>query len=586
MDENAVANRTGATSPSDNADAHGARNTGASGSERGHSEAVSDPRYAPVLSPTQIERIRSFAQIRQVQAGEVLYEPGEDTPPVYVVLSGRIRILARTGGREQIVTSYSAGQFSGELLMIAGRKSIYRCQAIEAGTLLELRAENLRTLIARDAELNEIFMKSFLARRLSLKQHGHGNVLILGSRYSAATLAAREFLSRDGHPFAYLDLDTDDTAQEVLDRVGVTAADIPVVICNGTHILRNPSPQQIAECLGFNSNIDETQVRDLVIVGAGPAGLAAAVYAASEGLDVLIVEKAAPGGQAGSSSKIENYLGFPTGLSGQELAASAIAQSEKFGAKIMVARTVDRLHCEHRPYRVHLDNGQEITARTIVLATGAQYNKPSLPNLDVFLGKGIYYNATFMEGQLCVGERVVVIGGGNSAGQAAVFLSQTSANVTMLVRSESLAVTMSRYLIQRIEENPQIEVHYSSELNALDGDGHVEHVSWINRSTSEIQTLAARHLFVMTGASPKTDWLSGCVSLDKKGFVLTGRDLEGASAPIPWPLSRPPHMLETSLPGVFVVGDARSGNVKRVASAVGEGSIVVSLVHQVLREGA
>ena len=262
-------------------------------------------------------------------------------------------------------------------------------------SLLELSAKDLRTLIARDAELSEIFMKAFLARRLSLKEHGQGNVVILGSRYSAATLAAREFLARDGHPFTYLDLDADQLAQELLDRFGVSAADIPVVICNGSTVLRKPSPQQISECLGFNSNIDNGQLRDLVIVGAGPAGLAAAVYAASEGLDVLVVEKAAPGGQAGSSSKIENYLGFPTGLSGQELAASALAQSEKFGAQIMVARSVTRLDCDRRPYTVHLDNGQSIPARSIVLATGAQYNRPSLPNIDAFSGKGIYYNATF-----------------------------------------------------------------------------------------------------------------------------------------------------------------------------------------------
>jgi thioredoxin reductase (NADPH) len=542
------------------------------------------PTYAPVLTASQIQRIGAVALRRDVLSEQILYEPGDDTPPVFVVLSGGIRILAVSGGQEQTVTTYGVGQFSGELLMISGRKSIYRCQAIESGTLLELSAKDLRTLIAKDAELSDIFMKAFLTRRLSLKEHGHGNVLILGSRYSAATLAAREFLARDGHPFAYLDLDADHAAQEVLDRFGISQADIPVVICNGTQLLRNPSPEQIAECLGFNSNIDEKQVRDLVIVGAGPAGLAAAVYAASEGLDVLVIEKAAPGGQAGSSSKIENYLGFPAGLSGQELAASAIAQSEKFGAQIMVARAVDHLKCEHRPYRVHLDNNQEIPARAIVLATGAQYNKPSLPNLDAFLGKGIYYNATFMEGQLCVGEQVVVIGGGNSAGQAAVFLSQNSAGVTMLVRSESLSATMSRYLVQRIEENPHIEVHHSSELESLEGKDHLDCVSWINRSSGEIRTLTARHVFVMTGASPKTDWLSGCVALDKKGFVLTGRDLEGITPPIPWSLSRPPHMLETSLPGVFVVGDARSGNVKRVASAVGEGSIVVSLVHKVLGE--
>jgi thioredoxin reductase (NADPH) len=313
--------------------------------------------------------------------------------------------------------------------------------------------------------------------------------------------------------------------------------------------------------------------------------LAAAVYGASEGLDVLVVEQTAPGGQAGSSSKIENYLGFPAGLSGHELAASAIAQSEKFGAQIMVTHAVDRLLCEDRPYRVHLDNGQEIPARAIVLATGAQYNKPALPHLDTFLGKGIYYNATFMEGQLCAGEHVLVIGGGNSAGQAAVFLSQNSASVTMLVRSETLAATMSRYLVQRIEENPRIAIHYSTELHTLEGNDHLERVSWINRSSGETHTQPVRHVFVMTGASPRTHWLAGCVSLDKKGFVLTGRDLEGIASPIPWSLARSPYMLETSLPGVFVVGDARSGNVKRVASAVGEGSIVVALVHQVLAGG-
>src|SRR5271156_6897021 len=360
-----------------------------------------DTSYAPVLSAVQVERIRAFATSRQVMAGEILYEPGDDTPPAFVVMSGRIRILALAGGQEQIVTSYGVGQFSGELLMISGRKSIYRCQATENGTLLELKAKDLRTIIGKDAELSDIFVKAFLARRLSLKARGQGNVVILGSRYSAATLAAREFLARDGHPFTYLDLDVDHLAQELLDRFGVSPADIPVVICNGSTVLRKPAPRQIAECLGFNSNIDDSQLRDLVVVGAGPAGLAAAVYGASEGLDVLVIEKAAPGGQAGSSSKIENYLGFPTGLTGQELADRAIAQAEKFGARIMVARTVKRLSCDQRPYTVILDDGHEIPTRTIVLAIGAQYNKPALPRLDSFSGKGIYYNATFMEAQLC-----------------------------------------------------------------------------------------------------------------------------------------------------------------------------------------
>ena len=499
-------------------------------------------------------------------------------------LKGAIRIVAVGGNEERIVTTYREGQFSGELLMISGRRSIYRCQVTEAGTLLELSAKNLRTLIARDAELSDIIMNAFLARRLSLKDTGQGNVVILGSKYSANTLLIREFLTRDGHPFNYFDLDTDPATQEMLDRFGVTTDDIPVVICNNSQVLRNPSTREVAECLGFNSNISDSQVRDLVIVGAGPAGLAAAVYGASEGLDVLVIEKAAPGGQAGSSSKIENYLGFPTGLTGQELADRAIAQAEKFGARIMVARTVQRLNCDQRPYTVILDDGSEISARSIVLATGAQYNKPALRNIEAFSGRGIYYNATFMEAQLCAGERVIVVGGGNSAGQAAVFLAQNTAGVTMLVRSHSLADTMSRYLIQRIEENPLIQLHYQCELTNLEGESHLEGVSWADKATNEVVTEPIRHVFVMTGASPKTDWLAPCLSLDSKGFVLTGRDLESTTPPIPWPLARAPYMLETSLPGVFVVGDARSGNVKRVASAVGEGSIVLHLVHQTLTE--
>ena len=540
--------------------------------------------YAPQLTEAQIDRIRGYARPREVRAGDVLYEPGFTTPPVYVVISGAIRIVAVGAQEERMVTTYRRSQFSGELLMISGRRSIYRCQAVEDGTLLELSPEDLRTLIGKDAELSDIIMNAFLARRLSLKETGQGNVVVLGSNYSADTLAVREFLTRDGHPFRYFDLDSDPATQDLLDRFGIAIDDIPVVICNNSQVLKNPSTKEVAECLGFNSHIDDSQVRDLLIVGAGPAGLAAAVYAASEGLDVLVVEKAAPGGQAGSSSKIENYLGFPTGLSGQELADRAVAQAEKFGAHIMVARSVVHLNCNQRPYRITLDDGHEIPTRTIVLATGAQYNKPALPRLESFAGKGIYYNATYMEAQVCTGEPVAVIGGGNSAGQAAIFLAQNTAGVTMLVRSSSLAATMSRYLIQRIEENPRIHVHYSSELTRLEGGEHLERVTWTNKATEESFVERIRHVFVMTGASPKTEWLAQCLSLDSKGFVLTGRDLEAATPPVAWPLARAPHMLETSLPGVFVVGDARSGNVKRVASAVGEGSIVLHLVHQALTE--
>ena len=538
--------------------------------------------YAPVLTPQQIDRIRPFAKPRQVEEAEVLYRPDDDTPPVFVVISGAIRIIAVMAGEDRSVTTYEAGQFSGELLMIAGRRSIYKCQVAEAGALLELSAANLRALIGRDGELSEIFMKAFLARRLSLQETGQGNVVVLGSRYSANTLAVREFLTRDGHPFSYIDLDSDATAQEFLDRFGVAISDVPVVICNSALVLRNPSPRQVAEALGFNSPIDDSTVRDLVVVGAGPAGLAAAVYGASEGLDVLVIERAAPGGHAGASSKIENYLGFPAGLSGNDLASRAIAQSEKFGARIMVARAVERLDCGRRPYEVVLDDGEVIFARTVLLATGAEYNRPALANLEAFTGKGVSYSATFMEAQFCASEDVVVIGGGNSAGQAAVFLSQSAATVHLLVRGTGLGDTMSRYLIRRIEENSRICVHTSTELEALEGDGHLEGVAWIDKVSGMVSTHPIRHVFIMAGASPKTGWLSGCVALDKKGFIVTGRELEAGAAPISWPLRRPPYMLETSIPGVFAVGDARSGNVKRVASAVGEGSIVVSLVHQAL----
>jgi thioredoxin reductase (NADPH) len=548
-------------------------------------ENVSRPStYAPVLDDTQIDRIRAFAQQRLVVAGHILYQPNDETPSVFVVISGRIQIISAVGDDDQVVTTYGPGQFSGELLMISGRRSIYRCQAVEAGKLLDLRATDLRTLTAKDAELSDIFMNAFLARRSSLQDAGHGNVVVVGSNGSANTLALREFLSRDGHPYVYFDIASDAAAQKLLDRFAAKVADIPLVICNNAVVLRNPTPQQLAECLGLNLAIDQTIVRDLIVVGAGPAGLAAAVYAASEGLSVLVIEKTAPGGQTGSSSKIENYLGFPTGVSGRDLAARAIAQSEKFGAKIMVARSVARLNCEELPYRVTLDDGQQFQTRTIVLATGAQYNKLDLPNLEAFAGKGIYYNATFMEAQACAGESAIVVGGGNSAGQAAVFLAQNTAGVQMMIRGPSLAATMSRYLIQRIEENPRIQVRYCSEITALSGGDHLEQVTWRAKTTGAITTEPLRHVFVMTGASPKTPWLSQCVALDAKGFVLTGHDLAAVQAPVPWPLLRPPRMLETSLPGVFAVGDARSGNVKRVAAAVGEGSIVVHHVHQTLSE--
>jgi thioredoxin reductase (NADPH) len=457
----------------------------------------------------------------------------------------------------------------------------------QPGEFLELDNDAMRVLVARDAELSEILLRAFILRRLALIKHGYGDLVLMGSRHSAQTLQLREFLSRNGHPHTYIDLDTDANAQAILDRFNVKASEIPVIISNAGDVLRNPSLQGLAKCLGLSSAIDAKHVRDLVIVGAGPAGLAAAVYAASEGLDVVMVETLAPGGQAGSSSKIENYLGFPTGVSGEELASRATTQAQKFGADMMIARTIVQLDCDVHPYRVILDGGETMLTRAIVIATGAQYNKPALPDLEKFEGNGIYYGATYIESQLCGDEEVIVVGGGNSAGQAAVFLSQTARKVHLLVRSAELSSTMSRYLIQRLVENPQIELHFRTEIVALEGDQRLQRVKWQDKRTGEIATHPIQHVFIMTGASPRTEWLRGCLALDDKGFILTGHDLDlpgGNSASPRWPLERTPQMLETSLPSVFAVGDVRAGNVKRVASAVGEGAIAVHMVHRNLAE--
>jgi thioredoxin reductase (NADPH) len=544
-----------------------------------------NPEHAfPALTPSQIDRIRPFGKLRQVDVGEILFEPGDVSAPFFVLLSGKMEIVQPTLSGERLIVTHQAGGFTGEMTLISGRGALARGRVTAPGEFLELGPDVLRTLVARDAELSEIFMRAFILRRLLLISSSQGNVILLGSRHSANTLHLREFLTRNGHPHNYIDLDTDKGAQELLDRFAVTPAEIPVVICNGQTVLRSPSIQELARCLGLNAHITASEVRDLVIVGAGPAGLAAAVYGASEGLDVLVIEAESPGGQAGSSSRIENYLGFPTGISGNELAGRAAAQAQKFGAKVLVANSVTKLNCERRPYELSVDCGQVIRARTVVIASGAQYNKPNIDNLKKFEGQGIYYGATFIEAQLCGKEDVIVVGGGNSAGQAAVYLSQTASKVHMLVRSGRLSDTMSRYLIQRIEENPAIELHYRTEVVGLDGDTQLERVTWEDKNTGEISTHEIRHLFIMAGASPRTEWLKGCVALDSKGFILTGRELDPVIQNFHWPLARVPLMLETSLPGVFAVGDVRAENVKRVASAVGEGSISVSLVHRVLAE--
>jgi thioredoxin reductase (NADPH) len=546
----------------------------------------SNTQMFPDLSPAQTERVRAISKLRKVEGGEILFRPGDTAVPFFVLLSASMEIVQPDIKGDRLITTHKPGSFTGELSMISGQRCLVLGRITAAGEVLELSAEGLRSLIARDAELSEIIMRAFILRRLALITNQLGNVVLMGSRHSAATLHLREFLGRNGYPYTYVDLDTDQMSQELLDRFSVGIEEVPVVICNDRSVLRNPSIRQLADCLGLNVSIDESQVRDVVIVGAGPAGLAAAVYAASEGLDALLIETEAPGGQAGSSSKIENYLGFPTGVSGQELASRAITQAQKFGAKMLVARSAVRLNCDRRPYRVILDDGNTLAARAIVIATGAQYKKPNLANLKEFEGQGIYYGATYIESQLCGTDDVIVVGGGNSAGQAAVFLSQTARRVYMLVRSGGLAETMSRYLIQRVTENSTIELHFNTEIVGLEGGTQLERVGWIDKTTGMTSVHDIRHVFIMAGASPRTEWLRGCVAMDNNGFILTGRDLEtgGSSNGQPWPLARGPLMLETSLPAVFAVGDVRSGNVKRVASAVGEGAISVHLVHRALAE--
>jgi len=538
----------------------------------------------PKLTPAQIGRIATHGRTRSVQSGDVLIEQGDTSVPFFVVITGEVEIVRPFGTHETLITIHSDGEFTGEVNMLSGRRSLVRARATKPSEVIELDHQDLIGLVQTDADLSDILMRAFILRRVELIAAGVGDLILIGSVYSADTLRIKEFLIRNGHPYSYIDLEQDPDVQNLLDSFQISASDVPVLICRGQVVLRNPGNQQIADCLGFNESIDQTQVRDLVVVGAGPSGLAAAVYGASEGLDVVVLETGSPGGQAGSSSKIENYLGFPTGISGQDLAGRAYIQAQKFGAKMLIARA-KRIVCDQRPYIVEAENGARIPARTVLIATGAQYRKLPLKNLSRFEGAGVYYGATFVERQLCGGEEVNVVGGGNSAGQAAVFLAQTTKRVHVIVRSASLATSMSRYLIRRIEESPNVIVRPYTEIVALEGNHHLEFVRWRNSQTGQTEKHNIRHLFVMTGADPNTGWLNGCIVLDAKGFINTGPDLssENLSA-AGWSLKRQPYLLETSLPGVFAAGDVRGGSIKRVASAVGEGSTVISFVHKVIQE--
>jgi thioredoxin reductase (NADPH) len=537
----------------------------------------------PKLTSVQIDRIATRGHVRSMEEGEVLYEQGHRAAPLFVVISGELEVVRPSVPVETLITTYESGQFTGEVGTLSGRRSLFRVRATKPGKVIELDRQQMLALIQTDTELGEILMRAFILRRVELIAAGVGDIVLIGSAYSASTLRIKGFLMRNGQPYSNMDLERDSEVQNLLDSFQISPGEIPVLICRGQLVLRNPTNQEIADCLGFNESIDQTHVRDLVIIGAGPSGLAAAVYGASEGLDVMVLETSSPGGQAGSSSRIENYLGFPTGISGQDLAGRAYVQAQKFGTDILIAKAT-RLICDSKPYIVELESGARIPARTIVIATGAEYRRPPCKNLSRFEGAGVYYGATFVESQLCSGEEVIVVGGGNSAGQAAVFLAETTKRVHMLVRSAGLAESMSRYLIRRIEETATIVLWPYTEIVAIEGGDHLEFVRWHNNQTGQSEEHKIRHIFVMTGADPNTSWLDGCVALDK-GFIKTGPDLspDNLSA-AGWPIMRQPYLLETSLPGVFAVGDVRGGSIKRVASAVGEGSIAISFVHKVLQE--
>ena len=539
----------------------------------------------PQLTPAQIARLEAVATHSRISKGQILAEPGDRHRPMLVVLSGSIEVVQPGMNGEVLVVVHTAGSFTGEMSTLQGIGSLVRARVRDAGEVLVITEDRLRTVIQTDSDLSELFMRAFILRRVGLIASEAGDVILLGSSYSAGTLRLQQFLTRNAFPYVNLDVNTDAAVQTLLERFHIKADDVPVVLCRGEVVLKNPSNEEVAACLGMNQQIDDDRIRDVIVVGAGPSGLAAAVYAASEGLDVLVLETGTPGGQAGSSSKIENYLGFPTGISGLALAGRARVQAQKFGAEIRTAYSALKLNCDERPYAVELCHGNAVRARAIIIATGAEYRQLAIENASRFLGTGIYYAATATEARRCEMKEVIVVGGGNSAGQAAVFLASKCRHVHLLVRSKGLADSMSHYLIRRIDETPNITLHTGTEITSLEGDEQLERVVWKTAPDYVLQTHAIGHVFLMTGAVPSTRWLKGCIALNDKGFVRTGADLDPGDLPAAnGSAVRPPQSFETNWPGIFAVGDVRCGSVKRVAAAVGEGSACVQQVHQALHD--
>jgi thioredoxin reductase (NADPH) len=531
----------------------------------------------PRLSADMARRVARYGTEEQLKAGDIVFERGQRSVDFFLVLDGSIEIFdTEDHGRLTVLNVHHARQFTGEMDLFNDRQILVSGRAGADSRVVRVKRASFRHLVTGEPDIGEILMRAFILRRVGFIRHAQGGVVLIGPGHGGDTLRLQRFMTRNGYPHRQFDTEHDPDAGGFLDCFELKPDQLPVLILPGDIVLRNPSNAMLADALGLTETLDPDLIYDVAVVGAGPAGLAAAVYAASEGLSTIVLESTAPGGQAGTSSKIENYLGFPTGISGQALAGRAQAQAQKFGARLAIARAVTGLDCETRPYRLTLDGRLTVKACAVVVATGARYRRLDLDNFAKYEGQGIHYAATAMEAQLCRGEEVAVVGGGNSAGQAAVFLSRTVRHVHVVVRGSGLAATMSDYLVQRIENSPSITVHPYSEVSALAGDTYLRQVTLTNRNSGAIETHPIANLFLMIGAEPNTEWLNGCLTLDAKGFVRTGRDAEGKALASPF---------ATTKAGIFAVGDVRSGSVKRVASSVGEGSAVVQAIHQFLNPG-
>ncbi|MDB5964975.1 MAG: FAD-binding protein [Polaromonas sp.] len=535
----------------------------------------------PVLTTADIERMRRFGKVLHYRRGERLFASGEPGPGMFVVLKGRLAVTQRDGlGHAVPLVQHGPGEFSAEVGQLSGRPALVDCDAQEDVDTLLIPPDQLRALIIAEADLGERLVRALILRRVALIEAGASGPVLIGPPQSAGVMRLQSFLNRNGQPHHVMDVATDPDAAALLEQYGAGAAEVLAVCPNGT-VLLNPTEGELARCIGMVDTADHDELFDVVVVGAGPAGLATAVYAASEGLHVLVIDCRAYGGQAGASARIENYLGFPTGISGQALAGRAYVQAQKFGAEMLIPAQTHALDCSAKldtgELRVALTDGRHLRAKTVVVASGARYRRPSVPRLAEFEGRGVWYWASALEARMCSQTEVALVGGGNSAGQAAVFLAQHAAKVNMLVRGPSLAASMSRYLIDRIDATPNIRLLPHTELAALHGepDAGLTAVTWRDRDKGDEHRADIRNVFLFVGADPETAWLTSCgVAIDGQGFVLTGEKVQSKDP------GHTPAPLETSIPGLFAVGDVRSGSVKRVGGAIGEGAAAVAMIHQ------